>query len=76
MVDVPTLSGKTQLKIPKGVQLGQLLVPRGKGILLVAAGLPKHGFLVDHGDQYVCFRVNFPTEINERQHAILEELAE
>ena len=48
-------------QIPKGVQLGQLLVPRGKGILLVAAGLPKHGFLVDHGDQYVCFRVNFPT---------------
>lgn len=68
-VDVPTLSGKTQLKIPKGVQPGQLLVLRGKG-------LPKHGFLVDHGDQYVRFRVNFPTEINERQRAILEELAE
>ncbi|KAK7822593.1 chaperone protein dnaj 1 [Quercus suber] len=49
-VDVPTLSGKTQLKIPKGVQPGQLLVLRGKG-------LPKHGFLVDHGDQYVRFRV-------------------
>uniref|UniRef100_A0A2N9IFC3 Chaperone DnaJ C-terminal domain-containing protein n=1 Tax=Fagus sylvatica TaxID=28930 RepID=A0A2N9IFC3_FAGSY len=41
-------------QIPKGVQPGQLLVLRGKG-------LPKHGFIVDHGDQYVRFRVNFPT---------------
>ncbi|KAI4337648.1 hypothetical protein L6164_016035 [Bauhinia variegata] len=67
-VEVPTLSGKMQLKIPKDVQPGQLLVLRGKG-------LPKHGFLLDHGDQYVRFRVNFPTVINERQRAILEELA-
>ncbi|XP_060673143.1 chaperone protein dnaJ 1, mitochondrial isoform X3 [Ziziphus jujuba] len=68
-VEVPTLSGKTQVKIPKGVQPGQLLVLRGKG-------LPKHGFLLDHGDQYVRFRVNFPTSaINERQRAILEEFA-
>ncbi|XP_060673142.1 chaperone protein dnaJ 1, mitochondrial isoform X2 [Ziziphus jujuba] len=67
-VEVPTLSGKTQVKIPKGVQPGQLLVLRGKG-------LPKHGFLLDHGDQYVRFRVNFPTAINERQRAILEEFA-
>ena len=68
-VDVPTLSGKMQVKIPKGVQPGQLLVLRGKG-------LPRHGYLVHHGDQYVCFRINFPTKINERQRAILEELAE
>ncbi|RZB69568.1 Chaperone protein dnaJ 1, mitochondrial [Glycine soja] len=67
-VEVPTLSGKMQLKIPKGVQHGQLLVLRGKG-------LPKHGFFVHHGDQYVRFRVNLPVEINERQRAILEELA-
>ncbi|XP_048226529.1 chaperone protein dnaJ 1, mitochondrial isoform X1 [Ricinus communis] len=67
-VDVPTLSGKFQIKIPKGVQPGQLLVLRGKG-------LPKHGFLVDHGDQFVRFRINFPTAINERQRAILEEFA-
>ncbi|KAK3230995.1 hypothetical protein Dsin_002876 [Dipteronia sinensis] len=67
-VDVPTLSGKEQVKIPKGVQPGQLLLIRGKG-------LPKHGLLWDHGDQYVRFRVNFPTTLNDRQRAILEELA-
>ncbi|GAY41537.1 hypothetical protein CUMW_060260 [Citrus unshiu] len=53
-VDVPTLSGKVQVKIPKGVQPGQLLVLRGKG-------LAKNGLFLDHGDQYVRFRVNFPT---------------
>ncbi|ESQ34037.1 hypothetical protein EUTSA_v10007688mg [Eutrema salsugineum] len=67
---VPTLSGKTELEIPKGVQPGQLRILRGKG-------LPKAGFFVDHGDQYVRFRVNFPTssELSERQRAILEEFA-
>ncbi|KAM7257280.1 hypothetical protein ACFE04_013021 [Oxalis oulophora] len=68
-VEVPTLSGKVQVKIPKGVQHGQLLVLRGKG-------LPRHGFLADHGDQFVRFCISFPTIINERQRAILEEFAE
>ncbi|XP_052201656.1 chaperone protein dnaJ 1, mitochondrial isoform X2 [Diospyros lotus] len=67
-VDVPTLFGRMQVKIPKGVQHGQLVVLRGKG-------LPKHGLFVDHGDQYVRFRINFPTVVNERQRAILEEFA-
>ncbi|XP_010460597.1 PREDICTED: chaperone protein dnaJ 1, mitochondrial isoform X1 [Camelina sativa] len=68
IVVVPTLSGKMQLEIPEGTQPGQLLVLRGKG-------LPRQGFFVDHGDQYVRFRVNIPTEVNERQRAILEEFA-
>ncbi|KAK9069508.1 hypothetical protein SSX86_011412 [Deinandra increscens subsp. villosa] len=67
-VDVPTLNGKTQVKIPKGVQHGQLTILRGKG-------LPRKGFFVDHGDQYVRFRINFPMVVNDRQRAILEEFA-
>ncbi|GKV33623.1 hypothetical protein SLEP1_g42105 [Rubroshorea leprosula] len=67
-VQVPTLSGKIEVKVPKGVQPGQRLVVRGKG-------LPKHGFFVDHGDLFVRFVVNFPTAINERQRFILEEFA-
>ncbi|PIA51973.1 hypothetical protein AQUCO_01000089v1 [Aquilegia coerulea] len=70
-VDVPTLSGKMQVKIPKGVQPGELLILRGRG-------LPKQGgFYVTHGDLYVRFRIKFPTatSLNERQHALLEELA-
>ncbi|XP_057974122.1 chaperone protein dnaJ 1, mitochondrial isoform X2 [Malania oleifera] len=67
-VEVPTLSGNMQVKIPKGVQHGQLLVLRGKG-------LPQRGFFVDHGDQYVRFRIKFPITISERQRAMLEEFA-
>ncbi|XP_031121099.1 chaperone protein dnaJ 1, mitochondrial isoform X1 [Ipomoea triloba] len=67
-VEVPTLSGTTSVKIPKGVQPGQLLVLRGKG-------LPRSGFVVNHGDQYVRFRIRFPTELNNKQRAILEEFA-
>ncbi|RAL47050.1 hypothetical protein DM860_017091 [Cuscuta australis] len=67
-VDVPTLSGTTSVKIPKGVQPGQLLVLRGKG-------LPRSGFIVDHGDLYVRFRIRFPKELNNKQREILEEFA-
>ncbi|KAL8494776.1 hypothetical protein ACS0TY_025579 [Phlomoides rotata] len=65
-IEVPTLSGKMQLRIPKGVQHGQLVLLRGKG-------LPKSGFFVDHGDQYVRFCINLPPTVSERQRAILEE---
>ncbi|CAA6673163.1 unnamed protein product [Spirodela intermedia] len=54
-VQVPTLLGKMDVKIPKGVQPGQLLVLRGRG-------LPKRLGFVDHGDQYVRFCVKFPLE--------------
>lgn len=67
-IEVPALFGKTQVKIPKGVQPGQLLVLRGRG-------LPKQTGLVNHGDQYVRFHVHFPSSVNERQRTLLEEFA-
>ncbi|GAU46203.1 hypothetical protein TSUD_401630 [Trifolium subterraneum] len=66
-VEVPTLSGKMQVKIPKGVQPGQLLVFRGKG-------LPKHGYFVLNGDQYVRFRVNFPMT-EHLEHGLIDQIA-
>ncbi|KAG0499580.1 hypothetical protein HPP92_004271 [Vanilla planifolia] len=46
--EVPTLSGKMHIKIPMGVQPGQLLALRGRG-------LPKHIGSSSHGDQFVDF---------------------
>ncbi|KAG0503756.1 hypothetical protein HPP92_003828 [Vanilla planifolia] len=66
--EVPTLSGKMHIKIPMGVQPGQLLALRGRG-------LPKHIGSSSHGDQFVRFRVHFPSVVNERQREILEEFA-
>ncbi|XP_062228459.1 chaperone protein dnaJ 1, mitochondrial-like [Phragmites australis] len=65
-VEVPTLNGKTEVKIPKGVQSGQVLVLRGKGLPNLA------GY---SGDQYVRFRIHFPSVVTERQRALLEEFA-
>ncbi|KAF9608226.1 hypothetical protein IFM89_008181, partial [Coptis chinensis] len=68
-VDVPTLSGKMQVKIPKGVQPGQLLILRGRG-------LPKQGgFIERFGDLFVRFRIDLPSSssLNERQQSLLME---
>lgn len=67
-VEVPTLSGRKQLQIPKGVQHGQLMALRGQG-------LPKSGFFINHGDQYVRFCIKLPVVLNERQRSIIEEFA-
>uniref|UniRef100_K3XWU4 CR-type domain-containing protein n=1 Tax=Setaria italica TaxID=4555 RepID=K3XWU4_SETIT len=65
-VEVPTLNGKTEVKIPKGVQPGQVVVLRGKGLRNLA------GY---SGDQYVRFLIHFPSVVTERQRALLEEFA-
>uniref|UniRef100_A0ACD5ZQH6 Uncharacterized protein n=2 Tax=Avena sativa TaxID=4498 RepID=A0ACD5ZQH6_AVESA len=65
-IEVPTLDGNTEIKIPKGVQPGQVVVLRGKG-------LPNQAGY--SGDQHVRFRIHFPSKVNERQRALLEEFA-
>ncbi|XP_062233300.1 chaperone protein dnaJ 1, mitochondrial-like isoform X2 [Phragmites australis] len=65
-VEVPTLDGKTEMKIPKGIQPGQVLVLRGKGLQNLA------GYF---GDQYVRFRIHFPSVVTEQQRALLEEFS-
>ncbi|CAM0913766.1 unnamed protein product [Alopecurus aequalis] len=65
-IEVPTLDGKTEIKIPKGVQPGQVVVLRGKGLPIPA------GYF---GDQHVRFKIHFPLKVNEHQRALLEEFA-
>uniref|UniRef100_A0ACD5VCT7 Uncharacterized protein n=2 Tax=Avena sativa TaxID=4498 RepID=A0ACD5VCT7_AVESA len=65
-IEVPTLDGYTEIKIPKGVQPGQVVVLRGKGLPNQA------GYF---GDQHVRFRIHFPSKVNEHQRALLEEFA-
>ncbi|PUZ61329.1 hypothetical protein GQ55_4G268000 [Panicum hallii var. hallii] len=64
MVEIPTLNGTTEVKIPKGVQPGHVLVLRGKGLPNLS------GYF---GDQYVQFQIHFPSVVSERQRALLEE---
>lgn len=66
-IEVPTLEGKTNLRIPSGTQSGKLFRLRGKGI----QRLRGHG----KGDEIVRVVVEIPTKLNIRQRELLEELA-
>jgi molecular chaperone DnaJ len=64
---VPTLDGEEKLKIPKGIQSGDLLTVRGAGIpYLNASG---------RGDQIVQLIVKTPTNLSKRQQELFRELA-
>jgi molecular chaperone DnaJ len=66
-LDVPTLSGKAQLKIPAGTPSGTLLRLRGKGLPALRGG--------DHGDQYVRVEIEVPKKLSAEERQKLEEFA-
>ena len=68
-IEVPTVDGKTVVRIPPGTQNGQVLRLRGKGApSLVQPGL--------RGDQFVEIQVQVPRIADERSKEILKELAQ
>jgi molecular chaperone DnaJ len=67
-IEVPTLSGKTQIKMPAGTQPGTTFRLKGKGIKNI------QGFGV--GDLHVRVHVEVPTHLNAAQKAKLMEFAE
>ena len=66
-IEVPTLSGQAQIKIPSGTQSGTVFRLRGKGIRNV------HG--QGHGDLHVQVSVEVPAKLNPEQRAKLTEFA-
>jgi molecular chaperone DnaJ len=67
-VDVPTIDGRAQLKIPPGTQSGQKLRMRERGV--ENAQRP-----AQRGDQIVTVEVVVPTLQDERSREIMRELA-
>ena len=67
-VDVPTIDGRAQLKIPPGTQSGQKLRMRERGV--ESASHPGQ-----RGDQIVTIDVLIPTLQDERSREIMRELA-
>ncbi|MGA3371241.1 MAG: J domain-containing protein [Terracidiphilus sp.] len=67
-VDVPTIDGRAQLKIPPGTQSGQKLRMRERGV--ESAQHPGQ-----RGDQIVTVEVVVPTLADERSREIMRELA-
>jgi molecular chaperone DnaJ len=66
-LDVPTLDGKVQMKIPAGTQPGAVFRLRNKGI----QSLRGNG----RGDQLVKVRIEVPKKLNADQTQLLEKLA-
>ena len=67
-VEVMTLTGKVQMKIPSGTQSGQLFRLRGKGIPEL------NGYRT--GDQIVRTVVWTPKKLNKHEEGLFKELAE
>lgn len=66
-VEVPTVDGPAQLKIPSGTQPGKIFTLKGKG----APNLRGNG----RGDQMVVVNVEIPVRLNAEQRRLFEELA-
>ena len=67
-IDVPTVDGRTQLRIPPGTQTGQKLRLREKGV-------PSAVHEGKRGDQIVEVKIVVPKVQDERSKEILRELA-
>lgn len=66
-IEVPSLKGKTPLRIPAGTQSGRVFRLKGLGV----PHLRGHGV----GDQRVRIKVQIPTKINSRQRELLREFS-
>lgn len=67
-VEVPTLEGKAELKIPRGTQQGQLFRLRGEGLPDLRTGR--------RGDEIVQVAVEIPKKLNKKQETLLRQFAE
>jgi molecular chaperone DnaJ len=66
---IPTLDGEREFVVPAGTQSGEVLTLR-------RAGMPKLSGGGSRGNLHVHCRVLTPTDLDERQAALLRELAE
>tara|TARA_Y100000817_G_scaffold50622_1_gene36382 strand:- start:2554 stop:3651 length:1098 start_codon:yes stop_codon:yes gene_type:complete len=66
IIEVPTVDGKAELKIPSGIQSGQVLRMKGKGF----PGLRRKV----NGDQLVKIQVNTPKKVSREIKKIMEDL--
>jgi len=66
-IEVPTLDGKAEMKVPAGSQSGQRLRLRGQGLNKRGGG---------RGDQYVRLKIVVPSHPTEKEKKLLQEIAD
>jgi len=67
-IEVPTLDGTRQLKIPPGTQYGSVFRIRGQGLPDLRTGRT--------GDELIQVTIEVPTNLNARQEELLREFAQ
>ncbi len=65
-IEIPTLTGKSKLSVPAGIQPGKILRMRGKGI--------PHLNGSGSGDQLIRIHIEVPTKISEKEKQLIKEL--
>ena len=67
-IEVPTLNGTRQLKIPPGTQHGSIFRIRGEGLVNLRTGRK--------GDELVRVAVEIPNKLSDKQENLLREFAD
>ena len=65
-IEIPTLDGKVGLKIPKGIQSGQILRLKGKGFPKIRSRF--------YGDQLVKIQIDTPSKLSRLSKKLIDEL--
>ena len=65
-IDVPTITGKTRIKLPENTQSGKVLRLREKGLPSVKAGV--------RGDELIHIRVVIPENLSQEQKNLVQSL--
>ena len=74
-IEVPTLEGKVQMRVPEGTQSGALMRLRSKGLPPLQPGADRATLEKMRGDIYVRIDVEVPQSLSDRQRELLEEFA-
>ena len=67
-IEVPTLDGKVEMKIPEGIQSGTILRLKGRGIPFLRGS--------GRGDQHVRVKVLTPKKLSKEQKELLQKFGE
>ena len=65
-IDIPTINGTAKLKIPTGIQPGQILRVKGKGFPLIGKSR--------RGDQLVKIQIEVPSKLGSDEKKSIEDL--
>ena len=68
-IEIPTMTGRVKINIPKGSETGKIVRLKGKG-------MPKNASKTQFGDLLVQLKVNIPKNLSSEEEALFKKLQE